>query len=117
MIKIENTNISITRGDTAYIQFNLKDISGQKVVLTTMDVVRCQVRDENVDGDLIFEGEVLRDYANNTVTWHIRPEDTADLDIETYYWDGQVEFSNGDIFTFVDVSKFNILPEVTMLED
>lgn len=118
MIKIDKTNISITRGDSAYIQFNLKDASGNRVVLTNMDVVRCQVRDDKIDGELVFEGTIEREYVNNTITWHIRPEDTAELDFSddetTYYWDAQVEFRNGDVFTFVDVSKFNILPEITM---
>lgn len=117
MIRIDKTNVSITRGDSAYIQFNLRDVSGNTLVLTNMDVVRCQVRDSSEDGDLIFEGEVLRDYVNNKATWHIKPSDTNDLDIGTYYWDAQVEFSNGDIFTFVDVSKFNVLPEITIIED
>jgi len=91
MIKIDKTNISITRGDSAYIQFNLKDASGNRVVLTNMDVVRCQVRDDKIDGELVFEGTIEREYVNNTITWHIRPEDTAELDFSddetTYYWD------------------------------
>ena len=117
MIKINKTEISITRGDSAYIQFNLKDVAGNKLNLTNMDIVRCQVRDQDVDGDLVFEGEIIREYVNNTATWHIRPEDTADLEIGTYYWDAQVEFANGDVFTFVYVSKFNVLPEITIIED
>ena len=82
-----------------------------------MDIVRCRVRDASVDGDLVIEGEVQRDYVENVAIWHIRPEDTAELEIKTYYWDGQVEFRNGDVFTFVDVSKFNVLPEITMIEE
>ena len=117
MIRIEKSNISITRGDSAYIQFNLKDIQGNKVALTNYDIVRCQVRDAAIDGDLVFEGDVERDYVENVAIWHIHPEDTAELEIETYYWDGQVEFRNGDIFTFVDVSKFTVLPEITMVEE
>ena len=116
MIKINKTDISITRGDTAYIEFYLIDITGQPVVLDRDDIVRCQVRDE-CDGDLIFEGEIDRNMENNQIIWHIHPYDTEDLDIGTYYWDAQVEYPNGDIFTFVDVSKFNVVKEITLQKD
>ena len=115
MIKINKTEISITRGDSAYIEFSIKDSSGQAITLVANDRVRCQVRDAEVDGNLLFEG--LIQYQDNHVIWKIRPADTADEKVGTYYWDAQVEFANGDIFTFVDVSKFIILPEITVLED
>ena len=114
MIKINKTEISITRGDTAYIEFSLTDAFGHTIVLHANDRVRCQVRDK-VDGNLIFEG--LMSYDNNHIIWKIRPEDTADESLGTYYWDAQLEYSNGDIFTFVPVSKFEIMPEITMIED
>lgn len=114
MIKINKTEISITRGDSAYIEFALKDNSGNTITLQANDRVRCQVRDK-VDGNLIFEG--LIQYQDNKVIWKIRPSDTADEQIGTYVWDAQLEYSSGDIFTFVDVSKFIILPEVTVLEE
>ena len=117
MITIDKTNISITRGDTAYIRFYIKDITGQQLNLALNDKVRCQVRDASVDGDLIFEGDVAEDYSNNTMVWHIKPNDTKELDFGTYYWDAQVEFANGDVFTFVNVSKFIVLPEITMIEE
>ena len=40
-----------------------------------------------------------------------------DLDVGDYYWDAQVEFSNGDIFSFIPVSKFKLISEVTMGEE
>lgn len=115
MLKIDNSNISITRGDSAYIQFRIK-VNGQEAQLSAKDVIRCQVR-QNPDEDLAFDGDILRDYNDSTmIVWHIKPEDTADLDTGTYFWDAQVEYENGDIYTFVNLSKFNILPEITMIE-
>ena len=114
MIKINKTEISITRGDTAYIEFSLTDVSGHAIVLQANDRVRCQVRDK-VDGNLIFEG--LMQYNNESIVWKIRPDDTATESLGTYYWDAQLEYSNGDIFTFIPVSKFEILPEITKIED
>lgn len=114
MITITKTDISITRGDTAYINFALTDSTGTAVVLQANDRVRCQVRDRDTDGELLFEGEMS--YANNAITWHIRPEDTADAAPGTYYWDAQLEYVNGDIYTFVPVSRFTVLPEITVAE-
>lgn len=114
MIYINKTEIQITRGDSAYLTFNLKDTQGRTVTLSAYDNVRCQVRDQ-ADGNLLFEGQVERD--NDVFVWHIRPENTNDADIGTYYWDAQVEYVNGDIYSFVPVSKFIILPEITLDEE
>lgn len=38
-------------------------------------------------------------------------------EIGTYYWDAQVEYANGDVFTFVEVSRFTLLPEITLLNN
>lgn len=115
MITINKTDISITRGDSAYITFSITDGSGTPIVLNNGDVVRCQVRDQNVDGDLVFEGTINRN--GNDIIWHILPTDTAECSVGTYYWDAQVEYRNGDIYTFISVSKFIILPEITMIEE
>lgn len=118
MLRINKTDISITRGDSAYISFSLKDNSGNPVLLQRVDRVRVQVRDKEVDGDLVFEGNINCDYDAHTIVWHIQPSDTKDINVGTYYWDGQVEFAVGsDIYTFVDVSKFIVLPEITYEEE
>ena len=116
MITINKTDISITRGDSAYITFSVTDSSGNRVTLGNGDLIRCQVRDKNIDGDLIFEGDISVD-RNNNIVWHIKPENTTDCVVGTYYWDAQIEYSNGDVYTFINISKFNILPEITMVED
>ena len=114
MITIDETNIAITRGDSAYIQFNITDMSGNPITLTENDIVRSQVRKKPNDGDLIIDGDIIRNNLENTIIWHIRPEDTKDCEVGNYYWDAQVEYPNGDIFTFVPVSKFRLLSEVTL---
>lgn len=115
MIEINKTSISLTRGDSAYINFTLTGDDGQPVVLNQSDKVRCQVRDKTVSGKLIFEGSIT--VSGSQIVWHIRPEDTMNAEIGTYYWDAQVEYANGDVFTFVEVSRFTLLPEITLLNN
>jgi hypothetical protein len=45
MISINKFEISITRGDSGYISFDLKNKLGQDYTLSARDVVKCQVRD------------------------------------------------------------------------
>lgn len=111
MLTIKRTNISLTRGDSAYITLSVTDGSGTPIELNENDTIRVQVREEPNGGTLIFEGNLIFD--DDGITWYIRPEDTEAREVKVYYWDAQVEFSNGDIFTFIPVSKFTILSEVT----
>ena len=112
MIDIDGYTVSITRGDTAYIKFNLTNSAGQPITLESGDVVKCQVRDKKIGGRLLFDGVIERD--NNEIVWHIRPQDTKDLQALTYFWDAEVRYVGGDIFSFVPVSKFIVWPEITM---
>ena len=114
MININKFEISITRGDSGYISFDLKNKLGQDYTLSARDVVKCQVRDQ-VDGNLLFEGKIERN--GDDITWHIYPEDTKELSVGTYYWDAEVRLVNGDVYSFVPVSKINILPDITIDED
>ena len=45
-------------------------------------------------GTFLFDGTIER--SDDGIIWHIRPEDTNDAEIGDYYWEAQVEFSNGD---------------------
>lgn len=112
MIKLRGTNISITRGDTGYFSFTLKDKAGEEISLSDVSEVRCQVR-KCVDGELLFEGAITLDYESNTAIWHIQPSDTNDLTPARYYYDAQVTFPNGDIYTFIKLSDFEVLPDIT----
>lgn len=107
--------IKITRGDSAYFTINLTDADGNPYVLDSDEKVRVQVRSKYNDDEnegFLFEGEVV-DNGDGTITWHIRPEDTATADPSlAYYYDVQYE-GNGDIFTFIS-SKFKITNEVTL---
>ena len=111
MLKISGNKISLTRGDSAYITLTIETNNGT-YALEDGDKVRVQVRDVPNTGDLMFDGEV--EVLNGEIIWHIYPEQTSWLEVKTYYWDAQLETSNGDVFTFIPASPFKLLDEVSM---
>ena len=114
MININGSDIKITKGDTAYIQIDLLDEAGEPLTVTDADTVRIQVRDRQTGGELLFVGSATLDTEDSCVQWHIRPEDTAEASPKSdYFWDGEIETETGDIYTFVNVSRFKVLPEIT----
>lgn len=118
MVIIDKTNISITRGDSAYIDFFVPSILGEPAEISANDTIRCQVRKSPVTGstvpELVFDGHISYNAEKNSIIWHIRPADTSNLQAGTYVWDAQIEYANGDVYTFVNVSDFTVLPEVTL---
>lgn len=126
MLKINKTNISLTRGDSAYITLSITDGSGNPIELTENDIVRCQVRykpNDRSQENILLTGEIIRRSQENgpdQIVWWIRPYETKYIDLDeqdTFFWDAQVEFANSDVFTIVQVSPFKILPEVSMTDD
>ena len=115
--KVRNKNgfiqydVYLTRGDSAYITLEVNGIEP-----TSEDIVRCQVRDVPTTGDLIIDGEIIRE--DSEFIWYIRPQDTNELTPGEYYWDAEIEVvESDDVFTFVPVSKFVLLDESTLPQD
>lgn len=111
MLKISGNKISLTRGDSAYITLSIETDNGT-YELNDGDKVRVQIRDVPNTGELLVEGDV--DVSGEEIVWHIYPAQTSNLEVKTYYWDAQLETSNGDIFTFIPASPFKLLDEVSM---
>lgn len=113
MLKISDTKIYLTRGDSAYITLQIIN-NGKPYTLHEGDIISCQVRNRPNDGDLLFKGQI--DIVRDEIVWHIRPEDTKHAEVGTYYYDAQVETANGDVFTFITSSVFKLTDEVTFGE-
>lgn len=107
-------DIYLTRGDSGYIDFDLVDEAGNPIDIGENAIVRCHVRKAPNGGDLLFEGQI--EVVDNKATWHIVPDNTKNAELDEYFWDAQLECSNGDVFTFVPVSSFKLMPEVTEKE-
>ena len=103
-------DIAITRGDSGYLDLDPTDLRGKSIVLGDDDLMHIQVREQPNGGSILFEGLIEKD---NGLVWHILPENTESASKDRYFWDAQIEFSNGDVFTWVPASNFTLLPEVT----
>ena len=106
-------DISITRGDSAYLSLNLRDKLRHPIELGNQDILHIQVREKPNGGTILFEGTIENDLNDDSLIWHIYPEDTKQAPKNEYFWDAQIELFNGDVFTWIPVSKFILLPEVT----
>lgn len=115
MLKIKDTKIALTRGDSAYITLTILDKDGRPVEIGEDDIIRCQVRETVNGGELIFEGDIEK--VRDEYIWHIKPDDTRHREVKNYVWDAQLEYPNGDIFTFIKPSLFKLMDEVTMIDD
>lgn len=104
-------DIYLTRGDSAYLDCDVKDRSGKPITLGSEDNLHIQVREAPDGGNVLFEGQVESD--GRGLVWHILPEQTKTAPKSRYYWDAQIEFSNGDVFTWIPASEFVLTPEVT----
>ncbi len=116
IVSVKCTHFFITRGDSAYPTLEAKDGSNNVINPSDLGTVRVQVREkEATAGAVLFTGEVM-DLDGKTV-WHIRPEDTRDLEYGTYKYDVQIELENGDVFTFIPISDFVVLHESTRVQE
>lgn len=106
----EATNkISLTRGDTAYITVPITDdISGKPYIMVASDTLTLTVKKRYTEEEIKFQ--IVN---TGTNMFHIKPEHTKDLDFTSYRYDIQLNKRNGDIFTVIEQSTFEILPEVT----
>ena len=104
-------DIYLTRGDSGYVDFDLINGDGTPIYVDENTTVRCQVRKTPNGGDLLFDGQI--EIVDNKATWHILPENTKMAPLDEYFWDAQIEYPNGDVFTFVPSSYFKLMVEVT----
>lgn len=112
MIKTSKTNITMTRGDSAYIRVRAKNSDSTNYIYKEGDVLHVQVRTPDL-AEVVIEGNIAVDSVKNKHIWILKPEDTKDLDIGTYVWDAQIETADGDVFTFIPLSDFTLTTEVT----
>ena len=105
---VSGTSIELTRGDTFKRTLVLTDAEGNPFTPANNDVIRFalkkKVKDENVLINKIIP--------NDTLILQIDPDDTKELPFGDYVYDIQITYPNGDVDTFITVSRFKITEEV-----
>ena len=104
MLKIINSNIELTRGDTAHIPIET-DYEFQQ-----NDVVKFSVKADFEDTAYKIQKKITY-FDGNIVTIHLTPQDTR-LSPGVYVYDCQLNNSMGEVDTFLS-GTFTILQEVT----
>lgn len=109
MVIIRNHEILMTRGDTLKVNVSIKQGNGvgDYIPLST-DVITFGVKKSVNDTEFIIRKNIPYD----TMLLYIAPEDTKNLEYGSYVYDMQIEFANGDVYTFIPESKFVITGEV-----
>ena len=107
MLYIDGNTIRLTRGDTAYLHIPLATTEGT-YEMDPDDTLTLSVKKSTRDTDYIFQKVIT-----GIDVFHIEPSDTADSSFGKYTYDVQLRSRNGDIFTVIPPSTFEILAEVT----
>lgn len=106
MLVIEDTTISLTRGDTAYLALDLTS-NGEPYELDDYQVDLTVREGYEPTDKILFKKTVI-----NSPQIVIEPADTNELAYGRYKYDIQITTSIGEIFTVV-VGTFKITEEVT----
>ena len=113
-VKAKRNEITLTRGDSAYMKIKVvqTDIdgkpTGEEYVPGGGDQCVATVRKDDTS-EILFQSEIPID----TMVWHILPDDTwgANMD-DDYVFDVQLTTEGGDVFTIIK-GDFLITSEVT----
>ena len=106
----EDNTIHLTRGDTARFSIGriVNTVTNTNYTPTPEDIVTMTVKKTVQDVApcvqiIVPGGEVL----------HIKPEDTKEMAFGKYVYDVQLTTADGDVYTIIPPTPFDLLKEVT----
>lgn len=108
MLYISGNTIRLTRGDTAYLTIPITSDTDEPYEMKDTDTLTLSVKRRIADTEYCFQ----KVSTGNNI-FHIEPNDTKHLKFGSYKYDIQLENMDGDVYTVVPVSDFEILQEVT----
>lgn len=107
MLYIEGTTIRMTRGDTVYLTVPLTSTT-EAYEMGSSDTLTLTVKKSERDAQ-----HILQKVSTGNNQFHIEPADTASLAFGKYKYDVQLNTSDGDVYTVIPPSVFELLVEVT----
>lgn len=100
--------VRLTRGDTAKITVDINnDFTGQPYEIQNDDVLKFTVKKTYQDNAPAFQ--IVNTGSN---IFCIQPTDTKDLAFGVYIYDVQLELPNGEVYTVIPPTDFELMKEV-----
>lgn len=106
--RVNGTDIELTRGDTFKRTLVLTDAAGNPFTPSSGDEIRFALK-KKVKDETVLINRVI---PNDTLLLKIEPADTKNLPFGDYVYDIQITYENGDVDTFITISKFKLTEEV-----
>lgn len=101
--------INIHRGRSKTIRVPVIYKDGTACTLTGYDYIFFAVKADK-DGETLIKKMLSYDSGSNKATLSLIPEDTAGLEIDRYFYDIGVCFSDGNYKDIISWGEFNVLP-------
>jgi hypothetical protein len=110
MLYIENDGVvRLTRGDTARISVSaINEVTNEPYIFESGDTLTLTVKKSTKD-----VAPLVQKIITGSNTFSIDPADTSSLSFGKYKYDVELKNSNGDVYTIIEPTIFEILPEVT----
>lgn len=112
MLYVDGTNIRLTRGDTAYLEVPIylkkDDGSSEPYEMKDSDILTFTVKKSIKQEEALF---VVKLTGENL--FHILPEHTKELGFARYIYDIQITTEDGDVYTIIEPSVFEVMGEVS----
>lgn len=108
-VRINNTTIFLTRGDTLIIGINLEDADGNEYVPCEQDKIRFALKEKYTDEEPL----IIKEIPYDTMTLRLESKDTKKLKMpQDYVYDIQITMSDGTVDTFITKGRLRITEEV-----
>jgi hypothetical protein len=112
-MKVNGTEMYMTRGDTETITLELYDQDDEQIELISGDKVYFTVKTSTQTSNIVFQKIVENFTEGNEAVFDILPNDTKNLRYGDYVYDIQLTTVTGRVITVIAPSKFVIGSEVT----
>lgn len=106
MYSVSGNKIIMSRGDTIKVLVTIKNRNGEPYEPRSGENIRFFCKKYLTDTNMIIEKDIPID----TRILTLNPEDTEKLIPGYYYFDIRLFHQNGDIDTFIDNAKLQIMP-------
>ena len=105
---LDGNYIQLTRGDTARLTVTITNDNGEAYEIQNGDKLTLTLKKTVKDAEPVMTKTIT-----GTDIFHIEPSDTSGLSFAKYKYDVELTTFDGDVYTVIPPSTFEILEEVT----